>query len=282
MQVMIASDPEEFMAKAGDWLYRRPVDNNVLLYHAVDPMGLPPGDGKPMFSWVAGADGSVVGAAWAMSPYRMTLSPMPAEAAQALAAHFAEQAPWLPGASGPDDVAEAFAQRWSAITGQPVRRERDQWLMRCDETTRQSPPPGRPRPATADDIETVARWFAVTLRDSGLDEDRMLQRGRHMVQGQIEGKRLIVWEGENGKALGAAGWAPSIGGVVRPSGVFVSPEARDGGYATALLGEVTARALDEGADTCVCTHYLAYESMLAVVEKVGYRRVMDLTEYRFG
>jgi predicted GNAT family acetyltransferase len=282
MQVSTVSDPEEFMANAGDWLYRYPVHNNVLLFHAVDPMGLPPGTAQPVFAWVAEPGGAVVGAAFAMVPYRMTLSAMPIQAARALADHFAEHESWLPGASGPDDTASAFAVRWSEITGQPSRREREQWLMRCDETTRPAPPPGRPRLATTTDLDPVAEWFSATMRHSGLDKEKALRHTRHMVEGQLAGKRLIVWEGEDGKPLGAAGWAPPIGGVVRPSGVFVAPEARDGGYATALLGEVTARALEEGADTCVCTHYLAYASMLAVVEKVGYRRVMDLTEYRFG
>ncbi|GAB2858885.1 GNAT family N-acetyltransferase [Actinoallomurus bryophytorum] len=282
MQVSTVSDPEEFMANAGDLLYRHPVHNNVLLFHAVDPAGLPPGTGQPVFAWVTDPGGTVVGAAFAMVPYRMTLSEMPVQAARALADHFAEHESWLPGASGPDDTASAFAARWSEITGQPARREREQWLMRCDETTRQAPPPGRPRLATAADLDAVAEWFSATMRHSGLDKEKALRHTRHMAEGQLAGKRLIVWEGEDGKPLGAAGWAPPIGGVVRPSGVFVAPEARDGGYATALLGEVTARALEEGADTCVCTHYLAYASMLAVVEKVGYQRVMDLTEYRFG
>jgi predicted GNAT family acetyltransferase len=279
---MTASDPKEFMAKVGDWLFRHPVHNNVLLFHAVDPMGLPPGNGQPLFAWVTDPGGAVVGAAFAMAPYRMTISAMPVQAARALAAYLAERESWLPGASGPDETASAFAVRWSEITGQPARRERDQWLMRCDETTRPTPPPGRPRLATAGDLDAVAEWFSATMRDSGLDKERTLRHTRHMVEGQLAGKRLIVWEGEDGRALGAAGWAPPIGGVVRPSGVFVAPEARAGGYATTLLGEVTARALEEGADTCVCTHYLKYQSMLAVVEKVGYRRVMDLTEYRFG
>jgi hypothetical protein len=49
MQVSTVSDPKDFTAKAGDRLYRHPVANNVLLFHAVDPMGMSPGDGRPLF-----------------------------------------------------------------------------------------------------------------------------------------------------------------------------------------------------------------------------------------
>jgi predicted GNAT family acetyltransferase len=67
--------------------------------------------------------------------------------------------------------------------------------------------------------------------------------------------------------------------VVRPSGVFVSPQHRDGGFATLVLGEVVARALENGADACVCTHFLKYESMLAVVANVGFTRLLDVVEH---
>jgi predicted GNAT family acetyltransferase len=135
--------------------------------------------------------------------------------------------------------------------------------------------------STEDDLETVAEWFMAGMRDSGLPPEQIAQRARQLAGGQIAGRRQIVWEDEDGTPVGAAGWGLNIAGVIRPAGVFVSPDHRSGGYATLLLGEVTARALENGADTCVCTHFLKYESMLAVVEKVGYERLADFTEYRF-
>lgn len=282
MQVTTTPEPATFAAWARDWLAEKPVDNNVLLLHALDPAGLPPGEEDPVFATVRDAGGDLVGAAFVRRPYRMTISEMPAEASHALAEHLAPDHSWLPGVNGPAETARAFAERFSAVTGAPAQRERDQWLMRCDHTERPADAPGAPRLGTDADLSLVADWFAATMRDSGMGPDEIRERSRHMVEGQLAGERLVVWESEAGEPAGAAGWAPPLAGVVRPSGVFVAPEHRDGGYATLLLGEVTARALDEGADACVCTHYLAYESMLAVVEKVGYRRVRDLTEYRFG
>jgi predicted GNAT family acetyltransferase len=282
MRVTTTSDSKEFAAKAGQWLAQKPEENDVLLFHALDPMGKPPGDGEPMFIWITDAAESVVGAAFAMSPYRMTISGMPAAAVAALAEHLAKGKVPLPGVNGPTDTAAEFAARWSELTGDQARRERDQWLMKCDKAVRPEGPAGRPRMANSGDRDMVAEWFSATMRDSGMSPDEVLRHSRHMVEGQIAGERLIVWETEDGRAAGAAGWKQPLYGVVRPSGVFVSPEHRDGGYAAALLGEVTARALEAGADACVCTHFVKYAAMQAVVEKVGYRRILDLTEYRFG
>ncbi len=281
MKVHTTSSPGEFAAEVGDWLKLEPVRNNVLLVHALDPNGVPPGQGDPVFSWVTDTgDGAIVGAAFARMPYRMPLSEMPDAAARALAEHLVDVLPDLEGVAGSADSTKAFAARWAELTGKSAQSERDQWLMICTETTRPTAA-GGPRMSTEDDLDTVAEWFMAGMRDSGLPPEQIAQRARQLAGGQIAGGRQIVWEDQDGTPVGAAGWGLNIAGVVRPAGVFVSPDHRAGGYATVLLGEVTARALENGADATVCTHFLKYESMLAVVEKVGYRRLADFTEYRF-
>jgi predicted GNAT family acetyltransferase len=280
MQVLTTDSPGEFAAKAGDWLTREPVRNNVLLTHALDPAGVPPGDSDPLFAWMTDERGAVAGAAFARTPYRAPLSDMPTPAAAALADHLATVMPGLPGVAGATAAADAFAARWREVTGRAAHRERDQWLMVCTEVNRPAPGSGRPRLATEDDLESVAEWFQAGMRDSGLPPETVARRSRQLAGGQIAGKRLIVWENDEGVPVGAAGWGSRIAGVVRPAGVFVAPEHRSGGYATLLLSEVTARALEDGADACVCTHFVKYESMFEVVRRAGYRRLADLVEYR--
>jgi GNAT superfamily N-acetyltransferase len=280
MHVFTTPDAETFAASVGEWLGRRPVENNLLLSHAFDPASQLPGDGPPTFGWVTDGEGGVVGAAWVMPPYRMTISPMPSAAVAALAENVAAGEIPLPGVNGYADTAGEFAHCWSELTGRPSRRERDQWLMRCDRATKPSGLPGKPRPARFDELDMIAGWFATTMRDSGLAAETIRRHTQHMVDSQLAGDRLIVWE-EDGRAVGAAGWMRPIAGVARPAGVYVRPDRRGGGHAAGLLGEVTARALEGGCDTCVCHHYLHYPAMQAVVEKVGYRRVWDVTEYRF-
>ncbi|HEY7597549.1 MAG TPA: GNAT family N-acetyltransferase [Actinophytocola sp.] len=281
MKVQTTASPAEFYAAAGEWLEREPARNNVLLVHALDPNGVPPGQGDPVFSWVTDGSGAVVGAAFARMPYRMPLTEMSDDAARALAEHLVTVLPDLEGVAGAASSAKVFAARWAELTGKTAHSERDQWLMICTETTRPDDASGGPRMSTPDDLDTVAEWFMAGMRDSGLPPDQIAQRARQLAGGQIAGGRQIVWEDANGTPVGAAGWGLNFAGVIRPAGVFVSPDHRAGGYATLLLGEVTARALENGADACVCTHFLKYESMLAVVEKVGYRRLADFTEYRF-
>jgi len=280
MRVRSTTDIEEFREKAGPMLLENPVDNNILLYHTFDPSGLLPGDGPAKPYWVEDS-GTVVGVAWVAAPYRLTITDMPAAAASALAEEIAKQEPWVPGVNGPAETAAAFGTRFAEVAGKTATRERDQWLMVCTDATRITQVAGAPRLGTADEVDAVSEWFSTTMRDSGMGQDDVLRYMKHMVADQVEGDRLILWE-HDGAVVGAAGRARPIGGVVRPSGVFVLPEHRQGGYAAALLGEVTARALEEGAEACTCLHFLQYEAMRSVVEKVGYQHVRDLTEYRFA
>ena len=280
MRVHTTSSADEFALRVGDWLKRDPARNNVLLVHALDPNGVPPGQGEPVFSWVTDGE-EVVGAAFAQLPYRMPMTEMPDDAARALAEYLVTLLPDLEGVAGAATSTKVFAARWAELTGRTAHSERDQWLMICTETTRPDGAGGGPRMSTQDDLDTVAEWFMAGMRDSGLPPEKIAQRARQLAGGQIAGGRQIVWEDEDGTPVGAAGWGLNIAGVIRPAGVFVSPDHRSGGYATLLLGEVTARALENGAEATVCTHFLKYESMLAVVEKVGYRRLADFTEYRF-
>lgn len=280
MDVATTPDPAAFAERAGDWLARKPVENNLFLVHALDPAGNPPGEKDPVFATVT-EHGAILGAAWAKAPYRMTLSEMPAEAAHALAEHLVKAGESLPGVNGPTAAAEAFAGRWAELTGLSTHVEREQWIMRCTETTRPADPGGRPRLATRDDQAMVAEWFTASMRDIGLPPEEIRKRSEHMVGGQIENQRLVVWEAPDGSVAAAAGWNPPLAGVVRPSGVFVSPEHREGGYARLVLGEVVARALEDGADACVCTLDLTYVPMRSVVEHVGFTKLIDVTEYRF-
>lgn len=280
LEVATTPDSSVFAERAGEWLARKPVENNLFLVHALDPAGNPPGQKEPVFATVTDR-GAVVGAAWAKAPYRMTLSEMPVAAAHVLAEYLVKSGETLPGVNGPTEAAEAFATRWAELVGVRTHREREQWIMRCTETTRPDNPGGRPRLATRDDQDMVAEWFTASMRDIGLTPEEIKKRSQHMVGGQIENQRLIVWEAPDGSVAAAAGWNPPLAGVVRPSGVFVSPEHRDGGYARLVLGEVVARALEAGADACVCTLDLTYVPMRSVVEKVGFSKLIDVTEYRF-
>ncbi|MCA1654899.1 MAG: GNAT family N-acetyltransferase, partial [Pseudonocardiaceae bacterium] len=131
------------------------------------------------------------------------------------------------------------------------------------------------------DLDQVAEWFVASMQGMGLAPEEVRRRSRHMVGGQIAGGRLLIWELPDGTAVGAAGWGPRVAGVVRPSGIFISPDHRDGGYAKHIFAEVLTGVLENGADACVATVAVKNEAMVAVVRKAGFRPLSDIIEYTF-
>lgn len=281
MHVTTSSSATEFADAADEWLAAKPVENNLLLAIARDPSSVPPGKGDPTFATVVDEDGAIVGAAFSQPPYHMTLSDMPAEAAHALAEHLAKSEAEIGGVNGLVEPTAAFANRWAELTGTTAVEGRPQVIMTTTACTRSANPTGGPRPATEADLAQVAEWFVAGMKDMGLSPEEVKRRSTHMVGAQIAAGRLIVWELLDGTPVGAAGWGPLVAGVVRPSGIFISPDHRDGGYATQIFTEVIAGVLENGADTCVATVSEKNDAMVAVLRKAGFERLADITEYTF-
>ena len=280
LRVESTADNTRFLDVAGEFLESRSVPDCVLFFHAHDPEGNPPGDGPGEYLWIVDETGAVAGVAYNQPPYRVTISGMTEAAAQALAEHLAQSAPWLPGVNGPTAISAAFAARFAELTGQITEPQRQMWVMACTDAATLTGRTGAPRLARQDEVEMIAGWFTSTMRDSGVPPEVISKHTLHQVGYQVKEGRLVVWENDE-SLIGAGGWTRAISGVVRPVGMFVLPEAREGGYAGALLSEVTRRALATGATSCVCILDLTYGAMRTLVEKVGYRQVQPVTEYRF-
>src|SRR2546428_465559 len=108
---------DEFVDKAGPWLQREPVLNNVLLnVSRAKRAGDVPVLGDESWVYVVDEDDDMVGAAMQTPPRGPYLSDMPLTATHALAEHFAA-GPTLPGVGGVSGAAWGFATRYGDITG---------------------------------------------------------------------------------------------------------------------------------------------------------------------
>ena len=75
--------------------------------------------------------------------------------------------------------------------------------------------------------------------------------------------------------------SPPVAGVVRLGPVYTPPEARRHGYATALVAELSRRALAAGATKCMLYTDLANPTSNSIYRAVGYRRSGDARQYLF-
>ena len=97
---------------------------------------------------------------------------------------------------------------------------------------------------------------------------------------RLRDERLLVWDDD--RVVSMVGTSPPVAGVVRLGPVYTPPETRRHGYATALVGEVSRRALAAGATKCMLYTDLANPTSNHIYQAVGYRRSNDAQEYRFS
>lgn len=277
VKVLVTRDAAAFAEHTRDLLTRRPIEHNVV---ATVLATLEPTDctEAPLFAWIeASGSGEVSGAVLRTPPRRLLASSMSAEVADALMPKLLEVDPELPGVNGPQPAVSYLAEAWRRCTGGTVERAMSQaiyWLAHVSEPPRR--PAGHSRPAARSDRDLMIKWMRAFNRDAGVPEmnvDSAIER-------RLRGGRLFVWE--NDRLGSMVGTSPPIAGVVRLGPVYTPPEVRRHGYATALVADVSRRALVAGATKCMLYTDLANPTSNSIYQAVGYRRSNDAQEYRFS
>jgi predicted GNAT family acetyltransferase len=68
---------------------------------------------------------------------------------------------------------------------------------------------------------------------------------------------------------------------IRIAPVYTPPELRGGGYASACTAETTRRLLKDGRRFCFLYTDLANPTSNSIYQRIGYRPVCDVDQYRF-
>ncbi len=274
------ADPLAFLAAAAPVLAR---DEALASSYYAWVNGLirnPPGIAEPVYCATI-HEGAIAGAAMRRGHGGLWIGASDPAAASAFAGDiYALQGdgdPVLQGVVGVRAACEAFARRWSALTGRPhaVRVE-----MRNHKLTQVEPvpqPSGVARVATVEDIPWISEAQRDFIVEIALPEDpaRLLA----MVPKRIERGQFWIWD--DGGPVAFAGWtdAPPDAGRVAP--VYTPPHARGRGYATALVAALSRALLDAGRQRLFLITDLANPVSNSIYAKIGYRPQSDLFHFDF-
>ncbi len=220
-----------------------------------------------------GRSATVLGAALRTMPWNLLCSPMPAEAAVALAAAL-DGVP--SGVSGQPDVVSALVEALvgggRAVEARTVMRDVVRVLGTFTEPT---PVRGAPRRASPADLEALVDWHLAFAADAGLP----WRDPRESVLGRLAGAGLWWWE-LDGVAVSLAGHAPLVPGRDRPLArlgpVYTPGEHRRQGYGSAVTAAVVRQLvareatvmLYADADNPTSNHIYARLGFAAVGEAI--------------
>jgi hypothetical protein len=279
------SSAPAFLERAGEWLLRAEVENNLILgicgglgvaatAAPATATAAAPAD-APYFATVEEGD-NVVACAIRTPPHKAVISRAAPEAVDALVADLADRYPTLPMIFGPEPEIRRFAERWSARRGGAASRRGTEHrlfeIRRVDHP--KTKPSGRLRPAEEPDIPTLIAWIEAFTAEAGgvgvADPPRFARE--RVAQGT-----LFVWDDEGVVAMAACMGRTPTG--IRITLVYTPPPARRRGYATACVADLTQRLLDQGHAYCCLFTDLANPTSNGIYQTIGYRPILDMTDY---
>lgn len=270
-----------FLSHAGGFLRSRPDLHTVALTvtETLRTSGLRAyGDESPVFGALE-VGGQVRAAYFRTPPYRLNVTPLTPDEADALAAHLVALGQPVPGVVAARDTAEAFVAAWRRHTGARATVGQQQRLYRLGNLTVPQPvPPGRARVAGKEDRGQLVRWYSEFVEDAGHTAAREAEA---WADARISYGGVTLWEAEDGTPLSMAGVTPVVAGQVRVAPVYTPAHLRGRGYAGAVTAQVTRAVLASGVREVLLFTDLANPTSNGLYQRIGYRAVADFAAYDF-
>jgi len=264
-------DAARFLRDVEPLLRADPVVNNVMLsllyLRAASP--------EPGRYWCIESGETVAGAVFQSPPtYPALITPMAPELIGAAVSTVVDDGVVLPGVSGDAASAAWFAGKWTERTRSAAVPTLAQRIYEIERVARPDGVAGGRRRATPADRELLVEWltaFVAEIGDPPGDQGPVIDR-------RIAAGQIAIWE--DGEPVAFASWTAPVATVVRIGPVYTAPDARGHGYASALVGELSADVLAR-AERCILYADLNNATSNAIYRALGYRAVEEVLRYRF-
>jgi hypothetical protein len=280
MQLHRFTDAQTFYERAKPFLLAREADHNLILGLCAELISNPASYPLPPYLATVEDDGAVIAAALRTPPHKPTLSHAYLPAAIAMIARdIATLETTIPGVSGPKETVCAFAEQWSALSGQHYYLERELRIYELREVRPVVGVPGTMRRATENDRTLLTEWLIAFQREA-LGEDHPENMERVVNRTLTSSARgLYLWEDE--RPVSMAGYSGPTPNGIRVNAVYTPPEQRRRGYAGACVAALSRLLLDQGRTFCFLFTDLANPTSNHIYQKIGYAPVCDVDEYHF-
>jgi predicted GNAT family acetyltransferase len=275
MKVVRHKGAREFLDRAGAWLDRAEIENNLVFGIAsyfASHVGEP--QTQPYFLTIED-QGTIAGTALMTPPRRLLISAMPDDAVIELADYLLSVSAPVPGVVGITSNAERFVNYWTGRTRQTCRIKRTDRLYACTAVLPLTYSPGRLRPATADDQILLSEWCVQFCLDAGIDDEITFFKAR--LPHKIADGSLFVWETDTVASM--AGFERERPRGVAISWVFTPSHLRSLGYATSCVAALTQYMFDAGKQFCCLYADLANLTSSSIYRKIGYREICDVQHW---
>lgn len=200
------------------------------------------------------------------------------DALEVLANHLIANRWAIPGVIGALPGSQQFAECWAQHTGCKVHLHQNERAFELRKVIPPQQAPGFMRLAEIDDLPTLAEWMRLFIFEAMHDE-MSLDLARENTAMRIEDRMMYVWDTQGPVSMAAVG-RPTPHSIA-VSYVYTPPRQRGRGYASNCVAALSQRMLDEGYQFCTLFTDLANPTSNDIYQRIGYRPIIDLAEYRF-
>ncbi len=200
-------------------------------------------------------------------------------AAMLLADYMAENNIPLEGLNAKNEACEAFIERFKESTECTFAERMAMDIMEIRQLNEIKPAEGRTRLAIPNEVKLMTEWmvqFQIEAMAKEIDYESALIR----ISKLINKNKLYVFEDVRENIVSMAASTRQLAHGVAISYVYTPEEYRGMGYAATNIYNVSKKYLEEGNE--FCTLFVDKKNMLSkrAYEKVGYRIVDDIHEYK--
>ena len=188
----------------------------------------------------------------------------------------------LPGIHGPSALSRAFAERWSAATGQDCRPSMAERFYQLDAVIPVTGVAGTLRRATEADRALLERWIeefraeAIPPSEPRMPADELVTR----MLSDPTMRGIYLWE-DGGVSVTMAGYSGPTAHGMRIGPVYTPIAHRAHGYASACTAALSQTLLDGGRRFVFLSADLTNPTSNHIYQQIGYRPVCDVTVYDF-
>ena len=200
-------------------------------------------------------------------------------AAMLLADYMAENNIPLEGLNAKNEACEAFIERFKESAECTFAERMAMDIMEIRQLNEIKPAEGRTRLAIPNEVKLMTEWmvqFQIEAMAKEIDYESALIR----ISKLINKNKLYVFEDVRENIVSMAASTRQLAHGVAISYVYTPEEYRGMGYAATNIYNVSKKYLEEGNE--FCTLFVDKKNMLSkrAYEKVGYRIVDDIHEYK--
>jgi uncharacterized protein len=186
--------------------------------------------------------------------------------------------PDLPGVIGPIVQAKQFAHAWQQLSGKQSELHMNQFIYQLNYVENTGKAKGEIQVARSADFILLRDWLIRFGKELG--EKRTEEQADATIRRLISQQRMYIWK-VDGQTVSMAGCSRESRNGIVINAVFTPQEHRQQGYAQALVGQLSAKLLQDGKHFCCLFTDANNDGPNKLYQRIGYKRVAESCAINF-